>query len=70
MGEGDTLDGDEFLGVDRLVNVDGLGAEGFDVGEILDGDGVEESGGEAMFERILGRAFLAFGSGRSGIGGN
>ena len=72
LGEGDALDGGEFLGVGGLVEVDEVFAEFDDVVEALeDGDG-EIGGGEEVFAGVLGRSSFAFGSagarGTAGVG--
>ena len=72
LGDGDALDGAEFLAVDRLVDFDEVGAEFDKIVEALkDGDG-DVVGGEAVFAGVLGRSSFAFGGagarGTAGIG--
>ena len=69
LGEGDALDGEEFLGVDRVVEVHQIFPEVGDLVEVFEADDGEAGGGEAVFTGILGRAGLAFrGAGAGGIG--
>jgi hypothetical protein len=70
LGDGDALDGEEFLGIGGLIEPDGAISE---VGDFLDvfeaGDGVS-CGGEAVFAGVLGRTGFAIGGARAGgIGG-
>ena len=53
LGEGEALDGEEFLGVDGLVDGDEVGAEMGDLVEVFEADDREGGGGEAMFAAIL-----------------
>ena len=70
LGDGHTLEGEEFLGVDGLVDGDEVVTEMGDVFEILDADDGEAGSGESVFAGVLGRAGLAFWSaGSSGMGG-
>src|ERR1039457_3420081 len=48
LGEGDALDGEELLGVDRLVDGDGVFAEAGDLVEIFEADDGESGGGESV----------------------
>ncbi len=66
LGEGDAFDGEEFLGVDRLVEGDEVGAEALDFIEFFEADDGEGGGGEAVFAAVLGRAGLAFGGAWAG----
>ena len=66
LGDGDALDGIEFLGVDGAVDVDEVGAELEDIVKAFeDGDG-EVGGSEAVFAGVLGRSSFAFGGARTG----
>ena len=66
LGDGDALDGAEFLGVDGAVDGDEVGAEFADVVEAFeDGDG-EIGSSEAVFAGVLGRSGFAFGGARTG----
>jgi hypothetical protein len=70
LGDGDALDGEEFLGIGGLVERDGAISE---LGDLLDvfeaGDGVS-GGGEAVFAGVLGGTGFAIGGARAGrIGG-
>jgi hypothetical protein len=70
LGEGDALDGEEFLGVDGLVDGDGVFAEAGDLVEFLEADDGEGGGGESVLAGVLGGAGFAFGgAGSSGLGG-
>jgi len=66
LGEGDALDGEEFLGVDRLVDGHGVVAEVSDFVDVFEADDGEGGGGEAVFTGVLGGADLAFGGARAG----
>ena len=61
LGEGDALDGEEFLGVDGLVDGDEVGPEMGDLIEVFEADDGEGGGGEAVFAGILCGAGLALG---------
>jgi hypothetical protein len=68
LGEGDALDGEQFLGVDGPVDGDEIGAEAGDLLEVEANDG-EVRGGEAVLAGVLGGAGLAFGgAGTGGMG--
>ena len=67
LSEGDALDGEEFLRVDGLVNVDEVGFEVCDFIEIFEMDDGKSGGGEAVLAGVLGGTGLAFGS--AGTGG-
>ena len=70
MGEGDTLDGEELLGVDGLVDGDGVLAEAGDLVEIFEADDGEGGGGETVFAGVLGgTGFALGGAGSGGLGG-
>jgi hypothetical protein len=70
LGEGDTLDGEELLGVDGLVDGDEVLAEASDLVEIFEADDGEGGGGESVFAGVLGGAGFAFGgAGSGGLGG-
>ena len=72
LGEGDALDGVEFLGIGGVVEGDEVGAEFDNIVEALeDGDG-EVGGSEEVFAGVLGRSGFAFGGagarGTAGVG--
>ncbi len=69
LGEGDALDGKEFLGVDGVVDGDEVGFEVRDGVEFLEADDAEDGAGEAVFAGILGGAGLPFGGARAGRSG-
>jgi hypothetical protein len=56
LGEGHALEGEEFLGVDGLVDGDEVVPEMGDLLEVFEADDGEGGGGEAVFAGILGRA--------------
>ncbi len=66
LGEGDALDGEEFLGVDGLVDGDEVVLEMGDLMEVFEADDGEGGGGEAVFAGILGGAGLASRGARAG----
>jgi hypothetical protein len=66
LGEGDALDGEEFLGIDGLVDGHGVGFEIGDFVDVFEADDGEGGGSEAVFTGILGGAGLAFGGARAG----
>jgi len=67
LGEGDALDGEEFLGVDGVVDGDEVLPEVGDFIEVFQADDGEAGSGEAVFAGVLGRAGLAFrGAGAGG----
>ena len=53
LGEGEALDGEEFLGVDGLVDGDEVGSEMGDLLEVFEADDGEGRGSEAVFAAIL-----------------
>ncbi len=70
LGEGDALDGEEFLGVDGLVDGNEVGSEMLDLMEVFEADDGEGGGSEAVFAGILCGAGLAlWGAGPGGVGG-
>ena len=70
LGEGHALEGEEFLGVDGLVDGDEVGSEMGDFVEVFEADDGEGGGGEAVLAGVLGGAGFAFGGARSGgLGG-
>jgi hypothetical protein len=70
LGEGEALDGEEFLGVDGLVDGDEVGPEVGDLIEFFEPDDGEGGSGEAVFAAILRGAGLAFWrAGPGGLGG-
>jgi hypothetical protein len=52
LGEGEALDGEEFLGVDGLVDGDEIGSEMGDFIEVFEADDGEGGGSEAVFATI------------------
>jgi hypothetical protein len=70
LREGNALDGEEFLGVDGLVDSQEVVLEMGDLMEIFEADDGEGGGREAVFAGILGGAGLAqWGAGPGGFGG-
>jgi hypothetical protein len=70
LGEGETIDGPELLGVDGLVAVDEVGAAIGDFRDVFEAEDGEVGGVEGVLARVLGSAGLAFGGSRSsGFGG-
>jgi hypothetical protein len=70
LGESDALDGEDLLGIDGLVEGDGVVAEAGDFVELLEADDGEGGGGEAVFAGVLGGAGFALGgAGPGGAGG-
>ena len=70
LGESDALDGEELLGVEGLVEGDGVVAEAFDFVDLLEAGDREGGGGESVFAGVLGGAGLAFReTGSGGLGG-
>jgi hypothetical protein len=59
LGEGDALEGEEFLGVDGLVDGDEVVAEAGDFLEVFEADNGEGGTGEDVFAGVLGRVGLA-----------
>jgi hypothetical protein len=47
------LEGEQFLGIDRLVDGDEVGAEAGDLLDIFEPDHGEAGGGEAMLAGVL-----------------
>jgi hypothetical protein len=66
LGEGDALDGEEFLGVDGLVGGDSVLPEVGDVVLVFDTDDGKGGSGERVFAGVLGGAGLALRGARSG----
>jgi hypothetical protein len=69
LGEGDAFEGEEFLGVDGLVEGDEVVAEAGDFLEVFEADDGEGRAGELVFAGILGGASLALGGAGSGGAG-
>jgi hypothetical protein len=68
LGQGDALKGEEFLGVDGVVEVDQVFPEVGDLLKVFEADDGEAGSGEAVFAGILGTAGLPFrGAGASGL---
>jgi hypothetical protein len=53
LGEGEALDGEEFLGIDGLVDGDEVGSEVGDLMEVFEADDGKGGGSEAVFAAIL-----------------
>jgi hypothetical protein len=66
LGDGDALDGEEFLGVDGAVDGNGVIAELLNLVEVFEADNAEGGAGETVFAGVLGRAGFAFGGARAG----
>jgi hypothetical protein len=66
LGEGDALDGEEFLGVNGFVEVDGVVLEAGDLLDVFETDDGISGGREAVFASVLRGTGLAFR--RSGTG--
>jgi len=66
LGEGDAFDGEEFLGVEGLVEGHGVSPEVGDDVDFFEPDDGEVFGGEGVLASVLGRAGFTFGSARSG----
>jgi hypothetical protein len=70
LGEGYALQGEEFLGIDGLVDGDEVVAEAGDFLEVFETDDGEGGSGEDVFAGVLGRVGLALrGAGAGGFGG-
>ena len=70
LSEGDALQGEEFLGVDGLVESGEVGGEMGDLIQIFEADDCKGGGGEAVRAGIAGGAGLAFRGARAGgVGG-
>jgi len=70
LGDGDALDGEEFLGIGGVVELDEVGAEVGDVIDVLHKDDGVSGGGKAVFAGVLSGAGFAFGgAGAGGTGG-
>jgi hypothetical protein len=69
LGQGDALDGEQFLGVRGLVDVDEIRAEVVDFLEVFEADDGEVRGGEAVLAGVLrGAGFALGGAGAGGVG--
>jgi hypothetical protein len=66
LGDGDALDGEEFLRVDGLEDGHGVIAELGDFIEVFEADDSEGGAGETVFAGVLGGAGLAFWGARTG----
>jgi hypothetical protein len=60
LGEGHALDGEQFLGVDRLIDAGEIGFEMGDLLEIFEADDGEGGGDEAVRAGVAGGSSLAF----------
>ena len=70
LGEGHAFKGEEFLGVDGLVEGDEIFPEVGDLLKLFEADDAEDGSGEAVFAGILGGTELALRSaGAGGAGG-
>jgi hypothetical protein len=68
--EGDAFDGEEFLGIDRLIDGEEVGTQVIDFLEFFETDDGEGGGSESVFAGVLSGAGLALGSaGAGGPGG-
>jgi hypothetical protein len=65
LREGHSLEGEQLLGVDGLIDGCEVGFEMGDLVEVLKTDDSEGGGGEAVSAGIAGGAGLAFGSARA-----
>jgi hypothetical protein len=66
LGEGGAFEGEEFLGVDGLVEGDEVFAETADFLNVFEADDGEGGAGEHVFAGVLGRVGLAIGGAGSG----
>jgi hypothetical protein len=66
LSEGDALDGEKLLGVDRPIGGDGVVAEVGEGVELLEADDGEFRSGEPVFAGVLGGAGFALGGAGSG----
>ena len=66
LGESHALDGEQFLGVDRLVDGGEVGFEMGDFLEIFESDDGEGGGSEAVRAGVAGGSSLAFRGARAG----
>ena len=70
LGKGHAFEGEQFLGVDGLVDGDEVELEAGDFLEVFEADDGEGGSGEAVLEGVLRGAGLAFGSvGAGRVGG-
>src|ERR1035441_9102348 len=67
LAEGDALDGEDFLGVDGAVGVEGVLAEVVEGLEVFEADDGEGGAGEAVFAGV--ESGLSFARGGTGAGG-
>jgi hypothetical protein len=66
LGQGHALEGEEFLGVDGLIQGDEVFAEARDGIDFFGEDDGAGCGGETVFARVSGGAGFAFGGARAG----
>jgi hypothetical protein len=66
LGEGGAFEGEEFLGIDGVVEGDEVVTETGDFLEVFEADDDEGRAGELVFAGILGRTDLALGGAGSG----
>jgi len=66
LGQGDAFKGEEFLGVDGLIEGDEVVAETADFLNVFEADDGEGRAGEHVFAGVLGRVGLAIGGAGSG----
>ncbi|HUI80756.1 MAG TPA: hypothetical protein VLY24_22680 [Bryobacteraceae bacterium] len=66
LGQGDALDGEEFLGVDGPIEGDEVGFEIGDFVEVFEADDGELGSGETVLTGVLRGAGFAFGRARAG----
>jgi hypothetical protein len=70
LGEGDSLDGEDLLGVDGLVEFHGVVLEVGDLLDVFEADDGVSGGGESVFAGVLSGTGLAFRrAGAGGLGG-
>jgi hypothetical protein len=66
LGEGHAFDGEEFLGIDGLVEVDEVGLEIGEILEVFEADDGVSFGGESVFAGVLSGTGFAFRGARAG----
>jgi hypothetical protein len=66
LADGELLEGVEFLGIDRLIGGNEVGAEASDFIDVFEADDGEAGGGEAVLGGVAGGAGLAVLGGWSG----
>jgi hypothetical protein len=66
LGEGDALDGEHLLGVHGAVAGNGIGFEFAEFVKVFEAHNAEGGSGEAVLDRVSGRAGFAFSGARTG----